>query len=70
MNELESQFGENAQAESRGNFLFCKGNYVQTQAQPVQPSPFQQSRSIPPSRGKVKPPKKGGSGEQEIGIVQ
>jgi hypothetical protein len=39
---------------------------VQTAPQPVQP----QSRGIPPpSKGKVKPPKKGRSGEQEMGIV-
>jgi len=43
---------------------------VQTHVQPIQPAPVPQSRSIPPSRGKVKVPKKGRSGEQEMGIVQ
>jgi hypothetical protein len=39
---------------------------VQTIPQPIQ----QQSRGIPvPSKGKVKPPKKGKSTQQEMGIV-
>jgi hypothetical protein len=39
---------------------------VQTAPQPIQ----QQSRGIPlPSKGKVKPPKKGKSGQQEMGVV-
>jgi hypothetical protein len=52
---------------------------VQTQPQPIQPRPQAaqqsvqpqpvQTRGIPPAKAKTKVPRKGTSGEQEIGVV-
>lgn len=40
---------------------------VQTEAQPIQP--IQQTRAIPVEAKKAKNPKKGRSGDQEMGVV-
>ena len=40
---------------------------VQTEAQPIQP--VQQSRAIPVQPKEIKQPKRGQSGEQEMGVV-